>query len=237
MVMCLPLRLMKVDMETTFEWRSTLGQEKSLIGNIKFNDVLEDASEKVPKTIYISAQCCDRFSMSVMDADWQEIANYDGYVPSFMPNRGGYGDYVQMEITIETGVILDWENPIGDSEFDDILRDGRRVPRTISICAPCSDRFDMSVIDTNGKCIANYDGYVPSFIPNSYGDYVDMNIDIETGRILNWRNPIRDRKFIAIARGIDEEYDEHQSDDDQISKKILYNSNGFCRRLIVRKRV
>jgi len=78
-------------------------------------------SDKPPKVISISAKCSDLFSMSVKDENNQPIASYSGYVPSFMPSEGGYGDYVQMEIDIATGRILNWKNPSGHSEFKAIL--------------------------------------------------------------------------------------------------------------------
>jgi len=48
--------------------------------------------------------------------------------------------------------------------------------------------FGASLID-NGKTIGTYDGYVPDWIPGDYGDYVRMSIDIDTGKILNWKKP------------------------------------------------
>ena len=79
------------------------------------------ADKKVPKTISISAKCSDGFYMSVKDENNQQVASYSGYVPSFMPAEGGWGDYVKMEIDIETGRILNWTNPIGHSKFNAIL--------------------------------------------------------------------------------------------------------------------
>jgi len=36
----------------------------------------------------------------------------------------------------------------------------------------------------------DYDGYVPDWMPGKhYGDYVELNIDVETGRVLNWKRP------------------------------------------------
>ncbi len=160
------------------------------------------AETKVPKTIEISAKCSDRFSMSVKDENNQYIANYSGYVPSFMPNLGGYGDYVQTEIEIETGRILNWTNPKGNNEFDEILKDaGKKVPTIISISAKCSDCFSMSVKDANNQDLAYYHGYVPNFMPGPGGDYVKMDIGIEAGRILNWKNPTGHSKFTAILNG------------------------------------
>ena len=42
----------------------------------------------------------------------------------------------------------------------------------------------------DGKVIGEYDGYVPKFFPGMhYGDYVMLDIDIETGKIVNWNRP------------------------------------------------
>lgn len=64
--------------------------------------------------------------------------------------------------------------------------------KTISITAKCSDMFSAS-LNEDGKEIGNYSGYVPSWFPNSnvehYGDYVELKIDLDTGKILNWVKP------------------------------------------------
>ena len=58
-----------------------------------------------PKTITFSAKCSDMFSAHLDDG-----REYDGYVPSFFPGKH-YGDYVQMEIDLATGKILNWVVP------------------------------------------------------------------------------------------------------------------------------
>ena len=61
--------------------------------------------------------------------------------------------------------------------------------QVISINAKCSDGFDAILIN-NGHVKGEYTGYVPDWMPGQhYGDYVDLRIDIETGRILNWKKP------------------------------------------------
>ncbi len=59
--------------------------------------------------------------------------------------------------------------------------------KTISITAKCSDMFAAT---WNNK---EYDGYVPKWFPSQqtrhFGDYVELIIDLETGRILNWKKP------------------------------------------------
>lgn len=59
----------------------------------------------------------------------------------------------------------------------------------ISINAKCSDLFSATLTEDN-QFIGEYDGYVPAFMPGDHdGDYVQLDIDAATGRILNWRKP------------------------------------------------
>lgn len=53
------------------------------------------------------------------------------------------------------------------------------------------DEFTASLVDDRGVVIhAQDEGYVPSFMPGDhYGDYVVLNIDLESGRITNWKTP------------------------------------------------
>jgi hypothetical protein len=61
---------------------------------------------------------------------------------------------------------------------------------TIKICAKCSDLFSASLIDDEGKVKGEaYSGYVPNWMPGDGGDYVELDIDAATGRILNWKRP------------------------------------------------
>ncbi len=157
--------------------------------------------ERLPKTIFISAKCASCFFMSVNDENNQYIASYDGNVPSFIPNAGG--DYIQMEINIESGRILNWKNSKGDKKFNEILKDAeKKVPAIISISAKCPSSFYMNVKDENNQFIAEYSCDVPNFMPVPCSDYLKMDINIEAGRILNWTNPIGHSKFTAILNGL-----------------------------------
>jgi len=51
----------------------------------------------------------------------------------------------------------------------------------ITISAKCSDMFFMG--DTTGR---EYDGYVPACFPEGGDDYVCLEIDTKTGKIVNW---------------------------------------------------
>lgn len=58
----------------------------------------------------------------------------------------------------------------------------------LSTCIKCSDMYSHALHRKDGK-IVEYSGYVPSFFPGEhYGDYVMLDIDPYTGKILNWKN-------------------------------------------------
>ncbi len=63
--------------------------------------------------------------------------------------------------------------------------------KTVTISAKCSDLCFAIARDAKGNQVGEeHDGYVPDFMPDEhYGDYVMLDIDIETGKILNWKKP------------------------------------------------
>ncbi len=67
------------------------------------------------------------------------------------------------------------------------------TPKTIHFTAKCSDCCFTEVKDEKGNVLAEHDGYVPDFMPDEGGDYVTLDIDIATGRILNWRKDVAEQ--------------------------------------------
>ncbi len=66
----------------------------------------------------------------------------------------------------------------------------KEMPKVIQMSAKCSDLFTASFIDTEDKVVGEYQGYVPDFFPEEHwGDYVQLDIDLATGQILNWKVP------------------------------------------------
>ncbi len=59
--------------------------------------------------------------------------------------------------------------------------------KKISISGKTSDLCFLTLYDKDGVMIKEHDGYVPRFMPNGGGDYIDLDIDIDTGQILNWK--------------------------------------------------
>lgn len=81
------------------------------------------------------------------------------------------------------------------------------IQKTVTVEAKClrlhikvCDGFAGDVCDQHDEKIGEYyEGYVPDFMPgNHYGDYLILNIDLETGQIINWKPPTKEQieKFI-----------------------------------------
>jgi hypothetical protein len=69
----------------------------------------------------------------------------------------------------------------------------------LKISAKCSDLCYTNYTDKNGKETES-DGYVPEGIGiDEYGDYVVLDIDMETGQIQNWK-PVTDKQVIAAQK-------------------------------------
>lgn len=62
--------------------------------------------------------------------------------------------------------------------------------KTLRVHLKVSDQFCASLTDQDNNELIDYEGYVPSFLPGEhYGDYVILDIDIDTGKITNWKTP------------------------------------------------
>jgi hypothetical protein len=73
--------------------------------------------------------------------------------------------------------------------------------KTLRLHLKVRDEFTAILEDQDGNTIHGQDdGYVPGFMPgNHYGDYVILDIDIDTGQVTNWKVPDADdiEKWIA----------------------------------------
>lgn len=62
-------------------------------------------------TMAIYTKVCDNFSFDLVDAQGEKVAGQeDGYVPKIMPGDHA-GDYVILEIDLDTGAIKNWKKP------------------------------------------------------------------------------------------------------------------------------
>lgn len=73
--------------------------------------------------------------------------------------------------------------------------------KTIKMTAKCSDLCYMNFKNAQGKQVGERDGYVPDFMPGQHwGDYVELEIDVATGKILNWKAPTQKQLRDAIEK-------------------------------------
>jgi len=69
----------------------------------------------------------------------------------------------------------------------------------LKISAKCSDLCSTEFIDSKGKKTVS-DGYVPQDIGiDWFGDYIELEIDMKTGQIQNWK-PVSDARVIAAQK-------------------------------------
>lgn len=63
--------------------------------------------------------------------------------------------------------------------------------KTLCLNLKVCDRFTATLMDQNSETVFEQeDGYVPGFMPGDhYGVYVILDIDLDTGQIMNWKKP------------------------------------------------
>lgn len=63
--------------------------------------------------------------------------------------------------------------------------------KTVQLMAKVRDEGNYTFLDEDGNTIHKIEeGYVPGFFPGPhYGDYLYLDIDLDTGTITNWRRP------------------------------------------------
>lgn len=72
--------------------------------------------------------------------------------------------------------------------------------KTLSLCLKVRDQFTAELKDQDGVVLKQYEDYVPGFMPGAHGgDYVELDIDLDTGMIRNWQTPsVKDiEEFLA----------------------------------------
>ncbi len=63
------------------------------------------------KSVRVHVKVCDTGCYELRDPDGKRIAEIDeDYVPGFFPEEH-YGDYLILDIELETGKILNWKKP------------------------------------------------------------------------------------------------------------------------------
>lgn len=77
--------------------------------------------------------------------------------------------------------------------------------KKLSLQIKVTDRFYADLIDEQGEVVGNIELDVPNFFPGDhYGEYLYLDIDIETGQITNWNKPTA-KQIEAIINGDNED--------------------------------
>ena len=72
----------------------------------------------------------------------------------------------------------------------------------IRLSGKASDMFNYSVYDTDGLELLDKEGYAPDIYGVCGGDYFDLEIDIETGKIVDWNQQSKD-DILRLLHAID----------------------------------
>lgn len=76
----------------------------------------------------------------------------------------------------------------------------------ISISGKTSDLFSAILYDSEGHSLGEYEGYVPDFFPGEhFGDYSILEIELATGKILNWKPPTQEQLDECFPQNLAEE--------------------------------
>jgi hypothetical protein len=63
------------------------------------------------------------------------------------------------------------------------------------------DEFYCKILNENEQEILKYEGYVPDFMPTEHcGDYIDLEINMKTGQITNWKENIENEVYSFINK-------------------------------------
>ncbi len=76
--------------------------------------------------------------------------------------------------------------------------------KTLKLHIKVCDRFEADLVDQQGDVLKEYEGYVPDFMPEQhYGDYLILDIDIDTGVITNWK-PVTAQQIETFIQGAED---------------------------------
>ena len=62
--------------------------------------------------------------------------------------------------------------------------------KVLKLCVKTVDNCGIRFMGEKGEQVGWRNDYVPDYFPEEhYGDYVELDIDVATGVILNWKKP------------------------------------------------
>ncbi len=80
--------------------------------------------------------------------------------------------------------------------------------RTLNVSAKCSDCCFTELHDSEAKIRLSSDGYVPKGLGVGGGDYIEITIDVDTGKVVGWK-PFTNEDAAAVLEDEEDDADEH----------------------------
>lgn len=150
-------------------------------------------------TIRIWFELDDYLSVTLKDANRKRLAEIEESArPAFLTNAFHKSGNLVFDIDPK-GVIRNWRPFSAEALEADMPGGGEAT--TIHLFSKVRDCFAYQFLDGEGRVFVDCQGdYVPGFMPRDhYGDYVDLEIENATGKILDWN--ARDKDFQAATEG------------------------------------
>ena len=101
--------------------------------------------------------------------------------------------YDQQHAHTQLGAVVEINEYL--KELEELGKNKKKKPkRILQLSAKCNDLLSLTLNDGSEK-LREYTGYVPAWMPTLDvdgfvdPDYVGLEIDIDTGVILNWKKP------------------------------------------------
>lgn len=138
-------------------------------------------------TIRIWFERDDYLSVTLNDANGKKLAEIDEDAsPAFLTSAFLKGKDLVFDIDPASGTIRNWQPFTAEAMEADMPGGGEA--KSIHLFSKVRDGFCYRFLTADGgafvECISDY---VPGFMPRQhYGDYVDLEIDNPTGKILDW---------------------------------------------------
>jgi len=138
-------------------------------------------------TIRIWFERDDYLSVTLKDENGKKLAEIEEDAsPAFLTSAFLKGKDLVFDIDPVTGIIRNWQPIQADALEADMPGGG--TAKSIHLFSKVRDGFCYRFLTAEGgafvECISDY---VPGFMPRDhYGDYVDLEIENATGKILDW---------------------------------------------------
>lgn len=137
-------------------------------------------------TIQFWFELDDYLSSTLLDAGRKKLAEIDEGAPAFIREMFWKSGNLVFEIDPATGILKNWQVPTPEILERDMPGGGSAD--SIHLFSKVRDGFFYRFLNAERQVLVEQTGdYVPGFMPGEhYGDYVDLEIELTTGKVRGW---------------------------------------------------